>query len=170
MASLGCTIAPFLAVVVTAFRSGAVVDGVVLFLAYAAGMGLVVGTAAVAVALSGHGVLRSIRRTGRILPRVGGVLLMASGGYVAWYGAWELRVLHAGAGPDQVVDAAAEVQQWLAGNVAAVDAGGFLIGLVALLAPGVISRRSRGASPGRKHVSRLPTRSSALPGQWPKQR
>ena len=39
VASLGCTIAPFLAVVVTAFRAGSAVEGGVLFLAYAAGMG-----------------------------------------------------------------------------------------------------------------------------------
>lgn len=38
-ASLGCTIAPFLAIVVSAFRSGSTGEGVALFAAYAAGMG-----------------------------------------------------------------------------------------------------------------------------------
>ena len=39
IASLGCTIAPFLAVVVTSFRSGSTAQGLVLFLVYAGGMG-----------------------------------------------------------------------------------------------------------------------------------
>ena len=46
LASLTCTIAPFLAVVVSAFRADSVLTGSGLFLLYAAGMGLVVGTAA----------------------------------------------------------------------------------------------------------------------------
>jgi cytochrome c-type biogenesis protein len=143
VASLGCTIAPFLAVVVTAFRSGGVIDGIVLFLAYAAGMGLVVGVAAVAVALAQHRLLQQIRRTGRVLPRVGAVLLMVAGGYVAWYGAWELRVLHAGAGADPVVSAAAIIQQWSADKIAAVGASGFLAVLAILLTAGLVTRRRR---------------------------
>ncbi|MFI2369265.1 cytochrome c biogenesis CcdA family protein [Streptomyces sp. NPDC018833] len=47
VASLGCTIAPFLAIVVSAFRSGSALEGVVLFTAYAAGMSLIVGAAAI---------------------------------------------------------------------------------------------------------------------------
>ncbi len=141
VASLGCTIAPFLAVVVTAFRSGTVAEGVVLFLAYAAGMGLVVGTAAVAVALGRQGLLRGLRRTGRFLPALSGGLLVVTGAYVAWYGAWELRVLHTGAGPDPVVTAAGDLQRWLAGQVASIGAVGFLVALAALLGFGLRPRR-----------------------------
>jgi cytochrome c biogenesis protein CcdA len=66
MASLGCTVGPFLAVVVTSFRAGDVAAGIGLFVAYAAGMGLVVGTAAVAVALARTSVLtRPGRSSGR---------------------------------------------------------------------------------------------------------
>lgn len=43
IASLGCTIGPFLAVVVAGFRTDSIAAGVGLFLAYAAGMSLVVG-------------------------------------------------------------------------------------------------------------------------------
>lgn len=142
VASLGCTIAPFLAVVVTAFRSGTVIEGVVLFLAYAAGMGLVVGTAAVAVALSRQGLVARLRRSGRFLPWVSGGLLVLAGGYVAWYGAWELRVLHGGAGLDPVVGAAAELQRWLSFTIASVGPVGFLVVLVGLLGLALLSRRS----------------------------
>lgn len=141
VASLGCTLAPFLAVVVTAFRAGTVVEGMALFLAYATGMGLVVGTAAVAVALGRHGWVRSLRRSGRFLPRVSGGLLVVAGGYVAWYGAWELRVLHRGAGADPVVGAATGLQQWLASHIASVGAGGFLVALAVLLGLGLVTRR-----------------------------
>ncbi|MER7895013.1 hypothetical protein ABTX62_02425 [Streptomyces sp. NPDC096046] len=41
--SFGCTLAPFLAIVVSAFRSGSTLEGITLFTAYAAGMGLTAG-------------------------------------------------------------------------------------------------------------------------------
>jgi cytochrome c-type biogenesis protein len=141
VASLGCTIAPFLAVVVTAFRAGSTTDGIVLFLAYAGGMGLVVGTMAVAVALARQGVIGRVRRAGRFLPRIAGALLLVAGSYVAWYGAWELRVLHADAGADPVVQAAARVQEWLAGNAEALGASGFLAVLVVLVGVALLARR-----------------------------
>src|SRR4051794_13922096 len=50
LASLGCAIGPFLAIVVSSLRAGSVRDGVLLFLCYAAGMGLVIGVTATAVA------------------------------------------------------------------------------------------------------------------------
>jgi cytochrome c-type biogenesis protein len=154
VASLGCTIAPFLAVVVTAFRAGSAVEGGVLFLAYAAGMGLVVGVAAVAVALARRGVLDRVRRAGSVLPRVAGALLLAAGAYVAWYGAWELRVLHAGAGGDPVVESAARLQQWLASSVSRLGWPVFAGTLAVLLVLGVARRRSRsGAGAARTSSS-----------------
>jgi len=141
IASLGCTIAPFLAVVVTAFRAGSTIEGVVLFLAYAAGMGLVVGTAAVAVALARGGLIRNLRRTGPALARVGGTLMLIAGGYVAWYGAWELRVLYAAAGADPLVGAAGQLQQWLATNTQRIGADGFLTALLVLVTVSLAWRR-----------------------------
>lgn len=146
VASLGCTIAPFLAVVVTAFRAGSALEGSVLFLAYASGMGLVVGAAAVAVALARRGVLDWMRRAGPVLPRIAGALLMVAGAYVAWYGAWELRVLHAGAGSDPVVESAARVQQWLASSVAWLGWPVFAGTLTVLLVLGRARRRGQSAT------------------------
>lgn len=134
IASLGCTIAPFLAVVVTAFRAGSTTEGIALFLAYAAGMGLVVGTAAVTVALARAGLLLRVRRAGLVVARAAGVLLVVAGGYVAWYGAWELRVLHTGAGADPLVDTAGGVQRWLAQTTQGIGGWGFLTVLLVLLA------------------------------------
>ncbi|WP_109510106.1 cytochrome c biogenesis CcdA family protein [Nocardioides speluncae] len=134
VASLGCTIAPFLAVVVTSFRSRSPADGVVLFAAYAAGMGLTVGVAATSVALSRRELVTAMRRAGSVVPRLGGLMLAAAGGYVAWYGVWELRVLHAGAGTDPVVSAASPVQEWLAGRTEAIGYTGLAVVLAVLVA------------------------------------
>jgi cytochrome c-type biogenesis protein len=119
-ASLTCSIAPFLALVVTAFRAGSTAQGVALYAAYAIGMGLLVGIAAVAVALARRGLVTGLRRTGRWVPRVAGLLLVVVGGYVAWYGAWELRVLGGDDPADPVIEAAARVQRTLAGWVGAL--------------------------------------------------
>jgi hypothetical protein len=145
VASLGCTIAPFLAVVVTTFRAGSIGDGLLLFRAYALGMGLLVGTAAVAVALARAGLVARLRRTGTLPPRLGGVLLVLAGGY----GAWELRVLHASAGGDPVVDQAARLQRWVGESVQHLGAGGFLLALGALLAAAWLLSRARRRTRGR---------------------
>lgn len=120
VASLGCTIGPFLAVVVVAgFRQGSLLTGVGHFLAYAAGMALVIGLVALAVALARASVLRALRRSTGWLPRVGGAVLVLAGGYVAWYGAYELRVFAGGSASDPVVDAVlraqSSVERWLTG-------------------------------------------------------
>lgn len=113
-ASLTCSIAPFLALVVASFRSGSTGEGVALFLAYSAGMGLLVGVAAVAVALARRGVVTGLRRTGQWVPRLSGLLLLVVGAYVAWYGAWELRVLAGGDPGDPVIETAARLQRAIA--------------------------------------------------------
>lgn len=143
VASLGCTIAPFLAIVVTAFRAESAPAGMVLFGAYALAMGAVVGAAAVAVALARDGLITRMRRSGGAMHRVGGVVLAGAGAYVAWYGVWELRVLHAGAGNDPIVAAAGEVQRWLADRAETVGLVGFGIALVALSAVAFLTRRRR---------------------------
>jgi cytochrome c-type biogenesis protein len=143
IASLGCTIAPFLAVVVTAFRAGSIPEGIALFLAYAAGMGLAVGTAAVAVALARGGMVHRLRTAGGRLVRPTGVLLVAAGGYVAWYSAWELRVLQAGVVADPVVETAGRLQRWLADTIQGVGFWGFLTILLGLLLVAVALWRLR---------------------------
>lgn len=119
-ASLTCSIAPFLAIVVTSLRSGSATEGIGLFVAYSVGMGLLVGVAAVAVALARRGLVTGLRRTGRWVPRVSGLLLLVVGAYVAWYGAWELRVLAGDDPADPVIDLAARVQRTLAEWVRAI--------------------------------------------------
>jgi hypothetical protein len=131
IASLSCTIAPFLAVVVSSFRADSIWAGTALFLAYAGGMGLVVATAAVAVALARTSLIGRLRRAGAAVPRVAGLMLIASGGYVAYYGWWEIRTLQgATTTNDPVITAAQNLQQHLVGTVDRLG----LPGMAALLA------------------------------------
>lgn len=119
--------------VVSSFRSSSPAAGVVLFVAYALGMGLMVGVAATAVALARRGFVTRMRRAGGLATRLGGAVLVVAGAYVAWYGAWELRVLHAGAGNDPVVSAAATLQAWLASSVQRIGVAGFAVVLGAVV-------------------------------------
>ncbi|NYD55805.1 cytochrome c biogenesis protein CcdA [Nocardioides marinisabuli] len=162
VASLSCTVAPFLAVVVAGFRTDSVLEGVALFAAYAAGMGAVVGTLAVATALASPTTVQRLRRSGAWAPRVAGLVLLLAGAYVAYYGWWELRVLGADAGSvadaadDPVIAAAAAVQQALVDVATAVGPGGWALLLGALVVAGLlVSRaRSRAARPSRPQEAR----------------
>jgi cytochrome c-type biogenesis protein len=117
LASLSCTVGPFLAIVVAGFRTDSALTGTVLLLAYAAGMGLVVATAALAVATANSSVIGRLRRLAPVVSRAGGAVAVLTGGYVAYYGWYELRVLRGGDAADPIVDTAGDVQGWLADGV-----------------------------------------------------
>ncbi|MEW2473616.1 cytochrome c biogenesis protein CcdA [Micromonospora gifhornensis] len=119
VASLGCAIAPFLAIVVTSLRAGTLPRGLALFGAYALGMGLVVAVAALGVALLRGEVVARLRGAGAWVPRLSGLVLLLAGGYVAWYGWYEARLFagHRNALTDPVIVGAAQVQRWLAATL-----------------------------------------------------
>lgn len=145
LASLSCTLAPFLAVTTVALRTGRVAGLVAAFLTYAAGMAAVVGVLAVLAATASAWVAR-VRRATPVVLRVSGVLLVLAGLYAAYYGVYELRVLHGGAGGaglDPVVGAALRVQGWLVRRVQEVGAPGLVVLAVAL---GVIGLGAVGLS------------------------
>ncbi len=149
LASLGCTIGPFLAIVVSSFRAGSVGAGVALFLAYALGMGLLVGVAALAVALARTSVITRLRRAGPALTRAGGVVLLVAGAYVAYYGWYELRLLRDDIVDDPVVSAAGTVQRWLADGVDRIGVPVLSVAFVLLLVGASLAGRAR-----RRRVAR----------------
>lgn len=154
LSSLACAAGPFLAIVASSLRAGSAREGLLLFLAYAAGMGLVVAVAATAVALARLPVLTALRRAAGIVPRLGGAVLLVAGGYLAWYGVYELRVTRnpGTSGQDSLVELVSGLQHGLSGLVARVGVTGFavvLAGLVLLgVAGGVLVRRIRTAPGG----------------------
>ncbi len=113
LASLTCTISPFLSVTTVAFRAGSYPSTVAVFAAYGLGMGVIVGVLTVAVALAKAGLVARVRALVPVVNRVAGALLVAAGAYVAYYGWYSERVLDGYSGTDPVVDAAMAIQRRL---------------------------------------------------------
>jgi cytochrome c biogenesis protein CcdA len=118
VASLSCTIGPFLGVTGAAFRGGPVLDGLMIYLAYAAGFGLLVGVLAVAVAFASSALVDQMRRILPYVNRISGALLVAVGLYVGYYGFYEVRLFVLNGSPtDPVIASAGRLQGALAGWV-----------------------------------------------------
>ena len=113
VASLSCTIGPFLAVTSTTLRSQNASSGIAMFIVYALGMGLVVTALTVGVALARVGLVTRLRRAMPYVQRASGALLLIAGAYVAWYGWFEVRTLNGGDGSDPIIDRAISAQSWL---------------------------------------------------------
>jgi cytochrome c-type biogenesis protein len=142
IASLSCSIGPFLAAAGVALRGGDVGSGLAAFVAYALGMGLVVAVLAVAAALASTAVATGIRRVLPYVPRIGGALLVVTGAYVGYYGYYELRLYHAGgSATDPVVEAAGTIQQTLLGWLDAAGPVVLVVALGVLVAGGLLLAR-----------------------------
>jgi cytochrome c biogenesis protein CcdA len=118
IASLSCTIGPFLAVTAAGLRRGSLIGSASIYLAYIAGLTLVVGVLAVAAAAASSAVVNRLRRILPYVNRLSGALLVLVGLYVGCYGLYEIRI---GTGQghqfDAVIDVAGHVQGVLAGWV-----------------------------------------------------
>ena len=133
VASLSCTIGPFLAVTGATFRGGPVLDGLMIYLAYAAGFGLLVGVLAVAVAFASSALIDRMRRILPYINRISGALLVAVGLYVGYYGLYEVRLFDLNGSPtDPVIAAAGRLQSALAGWVYQHGAWPWALALAAL--------------------------------------
>lgn len=118
LASLSCTIGPFLAVTGAGLGGTSAAGRVWIYLAYAGGFALVVGTLAVVVAVAGSAVTDRIKRILPYVNRIGGVVLILVGLYVAYYGFYEVRLFNAGGDPaDPVIAQAGRLQGAIAGWV-----------------------------------------------------
>lgn len=147
IASLSCTIGPFLAVTGATFRTGSILDGIAAYLAYGTGMAIVVGVLATAVALAGSAVTNGFRRLLPHINRIGGGLLVLVGAYVGYYGIYELRLFFGdGDANDPIIGAAGVVQGTLAGWVDRIGVLPLLVVLAILIGVAVllgVRRRTR---------------------------
>jgi cytochrome c biogenesis protein CcdA len=133
VASLSCTIAPFLAVTGAGLRGESALGALAVYVAYAVGFTLVVGVLAVAAALSSAAVADRMRRIMPYVNRISGVLLVVVGLYVAYYGLYEVRLFIANGSPqDPVIAAAGRLQGTIAGWVHQHGAWPWLAALAAL--------------------------------------
>ncbi|WNG90801.1 cytochrome c biogenesis CcdA family protein [Mycobacterium sp. ITM-2016-00318] len=148
IASLSCTVAPFLAVTGAGIGGRSAAERLAVYVAYAAGFALIVGALAVAVALAGSALVDRLRRILPFANRIGGAVLTVVGLYVAYYGYYEVRLFTAGGSPaDPVIAAAGRLQGAIAGWVHQHGAWPWVVLLVALTIPAFtwawLSKRSR---------------------------
>ena len=140
IASLSCTIGPFLAVTGSSLRRGSPAQGVLVYVAYAAGIALVVGVLAVAVALASSSMVDRMRAVLPHINRISGLILVVVGLYVGYYGFYEIRLFTAnGSAEDPVVSAAGRIQRALAGWVYTHGAWPWLLALGVLIAAAAAS-------------------------------
>lgn len=135
IASLSCTIGPFLAVTAAGLRSRSIATGAFVYLGYVAGLTLVVGVLAIAVAMASSALVDRLRRALPFVYRMGGALMVLVGLYVAYYGIYELRLFNTGANPeDTVIESVGHLQGALAGWVHQHGVAPWLVALFVLVA------------------------------------
>ena len=90
--SLGCTIGLFIPNVIDVFNRDGWFDGVAVFLAYAIGMGAVIMTLTLAMALAKTSIATNMRKILPWVNRISGVLMTLAGVYLAIYAWYEIQV------------------------------------------------------------------------------
>ena len=148
IASLSCTVGPFLAVTGAGIGGRSVVERISIYVAYAAGFALIVGALAVTVAVVGSTGVDRVRRIVPYVNRIGGAVLVLVGLYVSYYGYYEVRLFHSGGSPDDpVIATAGRLQGAVAGWVHEHGGWPWAVVLAVLTAGALIwawlSRRSR---------------------------
>lgn len=156
IASLSCTIGPFTSVVASTFSRESAASGVATFVAYGAGMGLLLMVLTVTLALARRGLVTGLRRVLPYVQRASGVLMVLMGGYLVWYGIYEIRLLRSGTSPGRgpvgvVTRWSSDLSERLVGTDAIQAALGLalviaVVVLVALLRADRVAARREGAA------------------------
>lgn len=122
IASLSCTLPVFSSVVGSTFSRTSFIAGLGTFIAYSAGMTLLLTALTLAIAVARVGLVTKLRRALPYVQRVSGAITALMGAYLIWYGIYALRVQQSGpvasAGPVKMVN------NWsarLAGELAGSD-------------------------------------------------
>jgi cytochrome c-type biogenesis protein len=151
LVSLSCSLSLFLGNISSTVNT-TLLRSTLAFVAYGLGMGFVMVVVSLAVALAQQPFISWMRRALPYIGRVSGLLLTASGLYVAYYGYYEWRVLR----NDRVAAGPVEwVTRWSANvssRLAAVSSTTLLLGLVvgvAVLVPMFVLRDSRVRARGK---------------------
>jgi len=92
VSSLSCTIPIFLSVVAGSLTQDSFTQSLGAFVAYGAGMALVLMALTLAIALARQGIVRTARRALPYIHKLSGGLLIVAGGYLAYYGWYQIRV------------------------------------------------------------------------------
>ncbi|MEM7284938.1 MAG: cytochrome c biogenesis CcdA family protein [Actinomycetota bacterium] len=134
--SISCTIGIFLSVVASSFDNGSIADGTAQFVAYGAGMGLVIMILTIGVALARSSVATNMRKILPHVNKISGVMLVLAGVYLTIYGWWEIQVLDSN-DPNPFADAVVgrfeDLQSRVTTWVSDVGAGRLALGLTVLI-------------------------------------
>lgn len=137
IASLSCTIPIFLVAVTGVFTTSSFAEGISVFLAYAAGMGIVLMALTVSLALARRSLVNRLRSALPVIHRVSGGLLVLAGAFLTYYGWYERQVLDGNLDSGGLAEAAlglqGDVSQWVS------EVGPGTIGLVLLAAVAAVS-------------------------------
>jgi cytochrome c-type biogenesis protein len=125
LASLSCTLPVFLSVVVGSLASASFVSGLATYVAYAAGMSVVLISLTIAVAMAKHGLVRRLRSMLPYVQRVSAGFLVVAGAYVTWF--W-IDDLSSDAGEQS--QAVGVVDRWSATLTNLIGDNSELVGLV----------------------------------------
>jgi len=151
IASISCTLPVFLAQVSSTLGSD-LARGILVFGAFAVGMALVLVALSVSLALARTEVVHALRRSLPMIGRVAGAFLVLAGGYLAWFGVYEIRdSVESDPAIDRVTGWSGDLAQALDGRaytIAAVLAVAILVALVVAYVRSVrLSRSSSSSSP-----------------------
>ena len=83
--SIGCTLGPFIAIVLGGVTTGGFMKGIAAIGLYGLGMALVVSSLTVALAFANTTMLRFLRRGMSIFEDIAGAFVLLTGLYISWY-------------------------------------------------------------------------------------
>jgi cytochrome c biogenesis protein CcdA len=137
VASISCSLPLFTSAVAGTFRRANLVSSLAVFVAYAAGMTLVLLALTVSLGMAKQGLLRWLRKALPFVTRASGVLLVVAGAYLVHYGWYERRVRDGDLRESRPVEVVTgwsdDIARWV-GDVGATRLGLLLaLGLLAIL-------------------------------------
>ena len=136
LVSLSCTLSLFTAAISTTVQDENLLIGILAFLAYGLGMGLVLMVITLAIALARQSLVKNLRKVLPYINRVSGALLVLAGLYVIYYGWYELQVfsgdLDGGGVAQWAFDINSSISRWI--NEIGATRLGLILGLVIALA------------------------------------
>lgn len=148
VASLGCTITPFMSSAVLAVTRDGFVSGALVIGTYGLGMGLVLTALTVTLAAARGGLLRALRGALRYVDRVAAIVLILAGAYLVYYWVFDVSTdsgLRTGRGGELARSANGltdDVADWLQ-RQDAVNMGLLLGAVVAVALAVVVARRDQ---------------------------
>ena len=153
VASLTCTLGPFLAITGAALNQSTF-GRLATYVAYASGMGTIILAISMAAALTRTGLTTRLRVLSKYSGQLGGVLMVAAGTYAIWYGRWELAVFRGDLDSDPVIAAGEAFRLWFVTRIDQATAVRFAVLVAAILVASIAYGR---ASRRRTNPAQSPT-------------